>query len=189
MSDDPIADLIAQCGGYRDGVERLIMGGPMMGFALHHDAVPVTKATNCILAASASEIAPEQPAMPCIRCGDCVDVCPARLLPQQLYWFARAREFDKAQNHHLFSCIECGCCSYVCPSHIPLVQYYRYAKNEIWARDKEKQQAEQARQRHQARMERLAREKQEREAKLRQKAPPRPEPVLISQPGTHERSD
>lgn len=173
----PFAELVAQCGGYRDGVERLIMGGPMMGFALHSDEVPVTKATNCILAAGAAELAPEQPVMPCIRCGACVEVCPADLLPQQLYWHARAKEFDKAQDYHLFSCIECGCCSYVCPSRIPLVQYYRYAKNEIWAQEKEKQKAELARQRHQARQERLEREKQEREAKLRQKAPPRTEPV------------
>jgi electron transport complex protein RnfC len=171
------ADLVLQCGGYQEGVERLIMGGPMMGFALHSDEVPVTKATNCILAAGAAELAPDQPTMPCIRCGACVDVCPADLLPQQLYWHARAKEFDKAQDYHLFSCIECGCCSHVCPSHIPLVQYYRYAKNEIWAQEKEKQKAELARQRHQARQERLEREKQEREAKLRQKAPPRAESV------------
>jgi len=165
------ADLIEQSGGYREGVQRLIMGGPMMGFALHSDAVPLTKATNCILAASAEQLTPTRPAMPCIRCGACVDVCPADLLPQQLYWHARAKEFDKVQDYHLFSCIECGCCSTVCPSHIPLVQYYRYAKNEIWAQEKEKQKAELARQRHQARLERLEREKQEREAKLRQKAP------------------
>ncbi len=171
------ADLIAQCGGYRDNVERLVMGGPMMGFAMHTDEVPVTKATNCILALGGGELVPEPPFMPCIRCGDCVEVCPAKLLPQQLYWHARAKEFDKAQDYHLFSCIECGCCSYVCPSHIPLVQYYRYAKNEIWAQEQEKQKAELARQRHQTRLERLEREKQEREAKLRQKAPPRAEPV------------
>ena len=169
------AELIAECGGYQDGVQRLIMGGPLMGFALHDDQVPVTKATNCILAAGPGELTPEQPVMPCIRCGACMDVCPADLLPQQLYWHARAKEFDKAQAYHLFSCIECGCCSYVCPSRIPLVQYYRYAKNEIWAQEKEKQRAELARQRHQARLERLEREKQEREAKLRQKAPPRAE--------------
>lgn len=167
----PFAELVEECGGYRDGVERLIMGGPMMGFALHSDEVPLTKAANCILASSAAELAPEQSVMPCIRCGACVEACPADLLPQQLYWHARAREFDKARDYHLFSCIECGCCSYVCPSHIPLVQYYRYAKNEIWAQEKEKEKAELARRRHQARLERLEREKQEREAKLRQKAP------------------
>jgi len=171
------AELIAACGGYQDGVERLIMGGPMMGFALHGDEVPATKATNCILAAGAGELAPEQPVLPCIRCGACVEVCPADLLPQQLYWHARAKEFDKAQDYHLFSCIECGCCSYVCPSHIPLVQYYRYAKNEIWAQEKDKERAELARRRHQARMERLEREQREREAKLRQKAPPRAAPA------------
>lgn len=174
----PFAELIAESGGYQDGVQRLIMGGPLMGFALHDDRVPVTKATNCILAAGAEDLALEQPAMPCIRCGACTDVCPADLLPQQLYWHARAKEFDKAQDYHLFSCIECGCCSYVCPSCIPLVQYYRYAKNEIWAQEKEKQKAELARQRHQARLERLEREKQEREAKLRQKAPPRPDAAV-----------
>ncbi|MDS4041317.1 MAG: electron transport complex subunit RsxC [Candidatus Competibacter sp.] len=173
----PFADLVDRCGGYLDGVERLIVGGPMMGFALHGDEVPVTKATNCILAAGAAELAPERPVMSCIRCGACADACPANLLPQQLYWHARAREFDKAQDFHLFSCIECGCCSYVCPSHIPLVQYYRYAKNEIWAQEKEKEKAELARQRHQARVERLEREKQEREAKLRQKAPARAAPA------------
>lgn len=175
MLGTPFAELITESGGYQDGVQRLIMGGPLMGFALHDDRVPVTKATNCILAAGAEDLALEQPAMPCIRCGACMDVCPADLLPQQLYWHARAKEFDKAQDYHLFSCIECGCCSYVCPSRIPLVQYYRYAKNEIWAQEKEKQKAELARQRHQARLERLEREKQEREAKLRQKAPPRPD--------------
>ena len=173
----PFAALVELCGGYRDGVERLIMGGPMMGFALHDDGVPVTKATNCILAAGAEALTPEQPPMPCIRCGACVEVCPANLLPQQLYWHARAKEFDKAQDYHLFSCIECGCCSTVCPSHIPLVQFYRYAKNEIWAQEKEKQKAELARQRHQARLERLEREQKEREAKLRQKTPPRPAPA------------
>ena len=167
----PFSALIDWAGGYREGAERLIMGGPMMGFALHSDEVPVTKAANCILIAGAADLPAEQPALPCIRCGACVEVCPANLLPQQLYWHARAREFDKTQDYQLFSCIECGCCSYVCPSHIPLVQYYRFAKNEIWAQEKEKQKAELARQRHQARVERLEREKQEREAKLRQKAP------------------
>ena len=72
----PIKDLIAQCGGYSDQVERLIMGGPMMGFALPDDAIPIVKATNCILAADHSEVRSEKQAMPCIRCGECANVCP-----------------------------------------------------------------------------------------------------------------
>lgn len=165
----PVSELIAQCGGYTDTVSRLIMGGPMMGFALDSDTVPIVKGSNCILAASAIDIAPPQPAMPCIRCGACAEVCPANLLPQQLYWYAKAKDFDKTQDYHLFDCIECGCCAAVCPSHIPLVQYYRFAKTERWARERDWQKADLARQRHEFRLQRLDRDKEERAERLRQK--------------------
>lgn len=165
----PVAELVAQCGGYTEQVERLILGGPMMGFALTYDDVPIVKGSNCILAASSKALAPPQTALPCIRCGECVSVCPANLLPQQLYWYARAKDFDKVQDYHLFDCIECGCCSAVCPSHIPLVQYYRYAKTEVWAQEREKQKADLARQRHDARLARIEREKEERAAKMQKK--------------------
>ncbi len=157
----PISELIEYLGGYTDKAERLIMGGPMMGFALPSDEAPVIKGSNCILVAAEHELSTPGPAMPCIRCGDCVSVCPARLLPQQLYWFARAKDFDRAQDYALFDCIECGCCATVCPSNIPLVQYYRFAKTEIWASEREKQKADIARRRHDARLERLEREKRE----------------------------
>jgi electron transport complex protein RnfC len=109
------------------------------------------------------------PASACIRCGDCVKVCPANLLPQQLYWYSSAKNFDRAQDIHLFDCIECGCCSSVCPSHIPLVQYYRFAKTEIWAQEKDRKKSDHARERHEFREARVAREKAEREEKLRLK--------------------
>jgi electron transport complex protein RnfC len=157
----PIAELIAQCGGYTEQVSRLLMGGPMMGIALPSDAMPVIKTTNCILAASPEE-APEPPAArPCIRCAECTAACPAGLLPQQLYWYAHARDFDRIQDYSLFDCIECGCCAQVCPSHIPLVQYYRFAKTEIWDLERERQKSDIARQRHEFRIERLEREKRE----------------------------
>lgn len=157
----PIAELIAQCGGYTDQVSRLLMGGPMMGVALPSDAIPVIKTTNCILAASPAE-APQPPAArPCIRCAECTDACPAGLLPQQLYWYAHARDFDRIQDYSLFDCIECGCCAQVCPSHIPLVQYYRFAKTEIWDLERERQKSDIARRRHEFRIERLEREKRE----------------------------
>ena len=166
----PIAALIEQCGGYTDEVARLLVGGPMMGFTLRTDDLPVVKTSNCILAATAREAPDPPPANACIRCAQCADVCPASLLPQQMYWYAFARDMEKIQDYNLFDCIECGCCAQVCPSHIPLVQYYRFAKTEIWDMEREREKSDLARQRHQARQERLAREKkalEERRARAR----------------------
>jgi electron transport complex protein RnfC len=176
----PISELIRQAGGYTEKVVRLIMGGPMMGFALSSDEVPITKGANCVLAASAAEAPPPPSPQPCIRCAECARVCPVDLLPQQLYWYSRAKDLDKVQDYHLFDCIECGCCSYVCPSHIPLVQYFRFAKTETWAREREKQKADLARQRHEARQARLERLEQERKARLRR----RKEDLTRSEPET-----
>ncbi len=165
----PINFLVEQAGGYRKNVKELILGGPMMGFTLHDDNLPASKGTNCILVTTKQDAPENSPAMACIRCGKCASVCPASLLPQQLYWFARAKDFDNVQEYNLFDCIECGCCAHVCPSHIPLVQYYRFAKTEVWAREEEKRKADIARRRHEFREARLARIKAEKDAKLRKK--------------------
>jgi Na+-translocating ferredoxin:NAD+ oxidoreductase subunit C len=130
--------------------------------------MPVIKTTNCIIAKTSAP--PPVSPMPCIRCGACERVCPVQLLPQQLYWYAKAKDFDKAEDYQIFDCIECGCCSYVCPSHLPLVHYYRYAKAEIRARRRDKEKAEHAKQRHEFRLFRLEREKQERQARHQQAA-------------------
>lgn len=158
----PIADLIEQCGGYTPGVQRLILGGPMMGFALPSDDLPIVKSANCVLAAGALEVIGEKQSMPCIRCGECANACPVSLLPQQLYWYSRAGDLDRALSYDLPDCIECGCCDYVCPSHIPLVQYFRAAKSKIAARRRERQKADQARSRFEAHQARKEREKLER---------------------------
>jgi len=165
----PIQSLVEQMGGYTAQAHRLIMGGPMMGFALPSDDLPVVKGSNCFIVASEDEIPDPAPASPCIRCGECVKVCPARLLPQQLYWYARSRDFDKTQDQHLFDCIECGCCAYVCPASIPLVHYYRFAKTEIWAGERERQKSDHARRRHEFHDARLKRQEAERQARLRKK--------------------
>ncbi|AUD60271.1 electron transport complex subunit RsxC [Shewanella sp. Pdp11] len=150
--------------------QKVIIGGPMMGHALANIQVPILKGTNCILVPSSQEIgsAPEEKA--CIRCGECATACPALLLPQQLFWHAKAEEYDKAASYNLKDCIECGCCSYVCPSDIPLVEYYRIAKSALKQAADEKQQAERAKQRFDARLARLEEEKLAREAKAKEAA-------------------
>jgi electron transport complex protein RnfC len=92
------------------------------------------------------------------------------LQPQELFRFAKAGDFGRAQEYHLFDCIECGCCGYVCPSHIPLVDFYRYAKSEIWAHEKDKRASDLARERHEFRLFRQEREKAEKAEKLAAKA-------------------
>jgi len=165
----PLSHLVSTCGGYTQDVERLLIGGPMMGYTVNSDAVPVIKTTNCILAVTREEMPAPPPAMACIRCGKCTEVCPADLLPQQLYWYAQSGNYDAAQDYDLFDCIECGCCAHVCPSHIPLVQHYRHAKTEIWAQEKQRKKSDLARQRHEARLARLERIKQERTEKMARK--------------------
>ena len=162
----PFSELINLC-EKNNKAEQFIIGGPMMGFEIQDDNVPVIKTSNCILVQS-KNTEPDF-VMPCIRCSQCANVCPAQLLPQQLYWYARAKNFDKTQDFNLFDCIECGCCSYVCPSHIPLVQYFRYAKTEIWAQEQEKKSSDIARQRHEFRQYRMERKKAENEERKRQK--------------------
>ncbi len=161
----PVRDLLSHGGVNPDALERLVMGGPMMGFTLHNPAVPVVKTTNCIIAATPEEL-PEPPEeQPCIRCGSCAEVCPANLLPQQLYWHAKNDDLEKAQHHNLMDCIECGACAYVCPSHIPLVQYYRYAKGAVRQQAADQLKADKARERFEARQARIDAEKAEKEAR------------------------
>ncbi|MGF1708851.1 electron transport complex subunit RsxC [Enterovibrio baiacu] len=167
----PVRFLLEKHGYKQDKrLERLIIGGPMMGFTVPHADVPVTKVTNCVLVPSRREIAPSQGEMACIRCSACAEACPASLLPQQLQWYAKDQDFDKCEEYNLFDCIECGACAYVCPSEIPLVQYYRQAKAEIRHRNAEAVAAERARERFEAKKMRMEREKEKREARHKEAA-------------------
>jgi electron transport complex protein RnfC len=146
--------------GFRPGHDQqVIMGGPLMGFSLPWLDVPVVKITNCLLAPSANEMGETQEEQSCIRCSACADSCPADLLPQQLYWFSRGQQHDKAQAHNLKDCIECGACAYVCPSNIPLIQYFRKEKAEIREIELEAKRTAEAKVRFEARQARLEREK------------------------------
>ena len=192
----PIDELLKACGGATADATQLVMGGPMMGFALRSAEVPIVKISNCVLALVESQkavlplagqqINHQATHQPCIRCGDCASVCPAGLLPQQLYWFAKSGEHDKAEHHHLFDCIECGACAYVCPSKIPLVQYYRATKGEIRAERGQQVGADIARGRMEARDARLIRREEQAQQRRQAKRARRDSPA--NRPGNDQDS-
>jgi len=165
----PLTELIEFCGGYKEPphkTHQLIMGGPLMGISLATDAVPVVKATNCVLVATKNNTQPILEPKACIRCGECSQVCPSNLLPQQLYWYSKAKNYPETERFNLFDCIECGACDYVCPSHIPLVQYFRNAKGEIRKSLEQKIVSDKSRERFEFREKRLEKIATERAAKL-----------------------
>lgn len=167
----PVKHLIDKSGGLIEADRpHLIMGGPMMGFALSSEQVPVVKASNNFMVMRDQSI-PHHPGEhdECVRCGQCAEVCPARLLPQQLYWHSRSQAWEKTVDYKLFDCIECGCCSAVCPSNIPLVQYYRTAKSEVIAARKATAKSDRARERFEFREKRLLLKKQQDEERRRKK--------------------
>ena len=155
----PVRHLLDAAGFCPSGEQLVIMGGPLMGFTLPWLDVPVVKITNCLLAPSANEMGETPEEKGCIRCSACADACPADLLPQQLYWFSKGQQHDKAIAHNLADCIECGACAWVCPSNIPLVQYFRQEKAEIYAIAQEEKRAAEAKIRFEARQARLERDK------------------------------
>ena len=149
----PVKHCLEQVGYQQHDKEIVVMGGPMMGKHIHNTSTPVIKTTNSILVISEFIHRKESP---CIGCGQCVEVCPAKLLPQELFKYSRAKNIQTTRELHLFDCIECGCCAYVCPSNIPLVQYYRQAKIDVAIHEKKHAEYNQARSRFEARGKRLA---------------------------------
>lgn len=130
-------DVIQECGGYSDGIEKIIMGGPMMGIAQYTLDVPVIKGTSGILVLTKDEVNIEEP-HPCIKCGRCVDNCPMHLLPLYLGIYGEREMWTRCEDSGALDCIECGCCAYICPARIPLVQIIKLAKREIAAYKKNK---------------------------------------------------
>jgi len=130
----PVAEVIAAAGGYTEaGPAKLVLGGPMMGFAQHTDAIPVIKGTSGILVLSEKRASAHDPG-PCIRCGECVRHCPMKLNPSEIARYTELDMFEEAEKVDALDCMECGCCSWGCPASIRLVQLIRLAKAEIMAR-------------------------------------------------------
>ena len=123
----PFHDLIEAADGLHDKTERVISGGPMMGFAQSDLSVPVIKATNSILCLLKDvNGAAENPV--CLRCGKCVSVCPMRLQPLYMYRFTNAQRVDELQRLNILDCMECGSCAFTCPGKLPLVEVFRLGK-------------------------------------------------------------
>jgi len=153
----PLAALIAASGGYRGTPLRLLAGGSMTGRALPSDEIGLTKAMNCVLVATRDDIGSRLGAveMPCIRCGDCANVCPAGLLPQQLLRAALADAHDTLRQFGVHDCIDCGLCDYVCPSQIPLADRFRHARRRLHEAEAMASKAAAARERHELHKRRL----------------------------------
>ena len=126
----PFYDLVEAAGGLNDKTERVISGGPMMGFAQEDLAVPVVKATNSILCLLKDvNGAAENPV--CLRCGKCIGVCPMRLQPLYMYRYVKAGRVDELQRLHVMDCMECGCCAFTCPGKLPLVEKFWEGKKMV----------------------------------------------------------
>ena len=126
----PFHDLIEIAGGLHDKTERVISGGPMMGFAQSDLSVPVVKATNSVLCLLKDvNGAAENPV--CLRCGKCVSVCPMKLQPLYLYRYQKAGDVGKLIKYNLTDCMECGSCAFTCPGKLPLVETFRIGKKMI----------------------------------------------------------
>jgi len=126
----PFEYLIKASEGVIGEPSKIINGGPLMGIAQSRAEVPVLKGTTGILIQNEKEYT-ERQIRPCIRCSSCVDVCPMKLLPTEIYKFIEMDNLDKAKDLGVTSCMECGSCSYACPANIPLTQEFKIAKNRI----------------------------------------------------------
>ncbi len=126
-----VRTLLEFCGGVTEQAARVVMGGPMMGFALAELDTPITKTSGAITVLTHSQIGLakfKHRQTACIRCGQCLEVCPENLNPTKIAHAVKFNALDVAKDYYISACIECGCCSYVCPANIELTGYIRTGK-------------------------------------------------------------
>lgn len=115
------SEVLQAAGGFKGKPEKVICGGPMMGFAMFDLNVPTTKTSTALLALSKDDVSAMEPG-PCINCGRCVEVCPGRVVPSRLADYAERFDEQAFLDNYGMECCECGCCSFVCPARRPLTQ-------------------------------------------------------------------
>ncbi len=126
----PVSYLIEQSGGFSAEPGKVILGGPMTGFAIDDLSVPVQKGTSGIVVLT-REYVDTHPALSCVRCGKCVEACPMGLMPNMIGIYCERANWDGAEKWNAMDCFECGSCAYVCPSKRPLIDWVRQAKRAI----------------------------------------------------------
>ncbi len=129
------SQLIEEAGGFVKEPEKIVCGGPMMGFGMFDMNVPTTKTSTALLAFTKDEVSMMEPG-PCINCGRCVEVCPGRVVPSRIA--DDAERFDEASflKHDGMECCECGCCSFICPAKRPLTQEIKSMRKILLAKKK-----------------------------------------------------
>lgn len=125
------------CGGIKDGIQKLISGGPMTGFALSSLDVPVQKTTASILAFMKDDIEGLEQSN-CIHCGRCASVCPSNLVPQMMGKAVKMNDIDRFEALGGMECVQCGCCAYTCPAKIPLTHMFNLGKAEVRKKSQKK---------------------------------------------------
>ena len=131
------AELVEAAGGFKADPEKIISGGPMMGFAVFSLDIPTTKTNSDLICFLKDEVSKYEP-INCMSCGRCVDACPENLVPNRLAKFASKGLMEEFEKWHGLECIECGSCSYVCPSRGHAAQSIKTMKKQVLA-EKRKQ--------------------------------------------------